>query len=227
MHRSHGARRCALPQERGGALLHLLLGTGKVSGSTEGLREEPKGTGGPALATSDEAIRQRTGRGWEEWFELLDKWGAADRTHREIARWVAEQQGVVPLAWNAQAVAGSYELARGLRVVGEKPDGFAITTAKTVAVPVERLYDAFVDKSLRERWLPDGELRERTATKPKSARFDWGDSQTRVNVTFLAKGAGKSTAALEHRRLADADEAVRMKAYWRQRVAALKEVLER
>jgi uncharacterized protein YndB with AHSA1/START domain len=189
--------------------------------------EEPKGIGGPALATSDEAIRQRTGRGWEEWFELLDAWGAADRTHREIARWVAEQQGVVPLAWNAQAVAGSYELARGLRVVGEKPDGFAVTTSKTVAVSVERLYDAFVDASRRERWLPDGELRERTATKPKSARFDWGDSETRVNVTFLAKGEGKSTAALEHRRLADADEAERMKAYWRQRIAVLKEVLER
>jgi uncharacterized protein YndB with AHSA1/START domain len=189
--------------------------------------EESKATDGPALATSDAAIRQRTGRGWEEWFELLDEWGAADRTHREIAGWVAEQQGVVPLAWNAQAVAGSYELARGLRVVGEKPDGFAITTAKTVAVPVERLYDAVVDESLRERWLPGGELRERTATKPKSARFDWGESQTRVNVTFLAKSEGKSTLALEHRRLADADEAVRMKAYWRQRVAALQEVLER
>jgi uncharacterized protein YndB with AHSA1/START domain len=188
---------------------------------------EPNGTDGPALATSDQAIRHRTGRGWEEWFELLDEWGAADRTHREIARWVAAQQGVEPLAWNAQAVAGSYELARGLRVVGEKPDGFAITTSKTVAVPVERLYDAFVDESLRERWLPDGELRERTATEPKSARFDWGDSQTRVNVTFMAKGEAKSTAALEHRRLADADEAQRMKAYWRQRVAGLKEVLER
>jgi uncharacterized protein YndB with AHSA1/START domain len=189
--------------------------------------EEPKATDGPALATSDKAIRERTGRGWEEWFQLLDDWGAADRTHREIARWVAAQQGVDPLAWNAQAVAGSYELARGLRVVGEKPDGFAITTSKTVAVPVELLYDAFVDGSLRERWLPDGELRERTATKPKSVRFDWGDSQSRVNVTFVAKGDRKSTAALEHRRLADADEAERMKAYWRQRVGALKEVLER
>jgi uncharacterized protein YndB with AHSA1/START domain len=189
--------------------------------------EEPNGTDGSALATSDHAIRQRTGRGWEEWFELLDEWGAADRTHREIARWVAAKQGVVPLAWNAQAVAGSYELARGLRVAGEKSDGFAITVSKTVGVPVERLYDAFVDESLRGRWLFDRELRERTATKPKSARFDWGDGQTRVNVTFLARGEAKSTAALEHRRLADADEAERMKAYWRQRIAALKEVLER
>ena len=133
---------------------------------------------GAALATSDESIRSRTGRGWEEWFDLLDDWGAAERSHRDIARWVAEQQGIHPLAWNAQAVVDSYERARGLRAVGEHADGFAITATKTVAVPVDRLYDAFVDESLRERWLPDGELRERTASKPRSARFDWGDGET-------------------------------------------------
>jgi uncharacterized protein YndB with AHSA1/START domain len=185
--------------------------------------DEPK----PRLATSDEAIRSRTGRGWEEWFDLLDEWGAADRTHREIARWVAEQQGIHPLAWNAQAVAGSYERARGLRAVGEHPDGFTITASKTVAVPVDRLYEAFVDASLRERWLPDGELRERTALKPRSVRFDWGDGDTRVHVTFAPKGDAKSLAALQHVRLADAEEAERMKAFWRERVAGLKEVLER
>jgi uncharacterized protein YndB with AHSA1/START domain len=181
----------------------------------------------PPLATSDEAIRRRTGRGWEEWFDLLDEWGAAERTHREIARWVAEQQGVEPLAWNAQAVAGSYERARGLRAVGEHADGFRVTASKTVAVPVDRLYEAFVDASLRERWLPDGDLRERTTLKPRSARFDWGDGATRVNVTFAAKGDAKSVAALQHERLADAQEAARMKAFWRDRIAAMKEVVER
>ena len=131
------------------------------------------------------------------------------------------------MAWNAQAVVASYERTRGLRAVGEHADGFRVTATKTVAVPVDRLYDAFVDESLRARWLPDGVLRERTATKPKSARFDWGDSGTRVNVTFSAKGEAKSTAALQHERLADAEEADRMKTLWRDRVATLKEVLER
>jgi hypothetical protein len=94
-------------------------------------------------------------------------------------------------------------------------------------VPVDRLYEAFVDESLRRRWLPDAELRERTASKPKSARFDWGDGETRVIVGFEAKGDAKSVAVLEHARLPDADEAERMKSYWRERVAVLKEVLER
>ena len=84
----------------------------------------------------------------------------------------------------------------------------------------------FVDASLRERWLPALELRERTATKPKSARFDWGDGETRVIVGFEAKGEAKSVVALEHARLPDAQEAARMKAFWRDRVAVLKEVLE-
>jgi len=120
----------------------------------------------------------------------------------------------------------NYERAGGLRAVGEHADGFTIFASKTVAVPVDRLYEAFVDESQRERWLSDGELRERTVSKPKSARFDWGDGETRVIVGFTAKGEEKSAVALAHERLADAGEAERMKAYWRDRVAALKQLLE-
>ena len=187
---------------------------------------DPAGFEGVKLATSEETIRRRTGRGWEEWFELLDEWGAPNRTHRETARWLAEQQGLHPLAWNVQAVAASYERARGLRAVGEKDDGFVVTASRTVAVPVERLYEALVSDAVRERWLPDGRLRERTTTEPKSARFDWAEDNTRVNVTFLRKGEARSTVALEHRRLADAGEAERMKAYWRRRLLVLKATLE-
>ncbi len=192
------------------------------------LRAEPSnGTGAPTLKTTDERIRERTGRGWEEWFAVLDDWGAAGRSHREIARWLAEQMDIHPLAWNAQAITASYELTRGLREVGEKDDGFAITASKTVAVPVERLYEAVVSEEARTAWLPDARLRVRTATRPKSARFDWADGPTRVHVTFLARYETKSTIAVEHRRLADAREAERMKTYWRERLATLKSTLER
>ena len=173
------------------------------------------------LATTDEAIRERTGRGWEEWFDQLDEWGAEDMSHRDIARRVAAELAIVPLAWNAQAITMSYERTRGMRAPGEHADGFAITAQKTVPVPVERLFDAFSDAALRAQWLPEDQLRERTATKPKSARFDWADGATRVNVTFIAKGE-RSTVALEHARLADADEANRMKAFWRERLSTLK-----
>jgi hypothetical protein len=110
----------------------------------------------------------------EAWFDALDAWGATERPHREISRWVAEQLGVHPLAWPAQAVTASFERARRGRVVGQREDGFAVTASKTVDVPVERLFDAFADPALRATWLPDPELRPRRATRPRSAHFDWG-----------------------------------------------------
>ena len=185
------------------------------------------GGGKPMLATSDDSIRERTGRGWEEWFDLLDQWGAGDRSHRDITRWVADQLGVEPLAWNAQAVTGSYERARGGRAVGQHTDGFRVSASKTVGLPVERLFDAILDDDFRARWLPDGDLRERTATRPKSARFDWGDDGTRLHVTFTPKGDDRSTVTLSHERLADAKERERMKAYWKARLGALQQELKR
>ena len=185
---------------------------------------EPDATESPALTMSDDAIRERTGRGWEDWFDLLDEWGATERSHKEIATWLREQHDTG--GWNSQSITVSYERARGLRAVGEHADGFTVTASKTIDVPVDALYDAFVDEQQRRRWLPDAELRERTATRPKSARFDWGDTTTRVVVGFESKANGKSLAALAHERLPDAAEAERMKAFWRERVAVLKEVLE-
>jgi len=185
---------------------------------------ETKATEGPTLTMSDDAIRRRTGHGWEHWFDLLDEWGATERSHTEAARWLREEQDTG--GWNAQAIVVSYERARGLRAVGEHVDGFTVTASRTVAVPVDRLYEAFVDESLRREWLPAAELRERTATRPRSARFDWGDDGTRVVVGFEAKGDAKSTASLAHEKLPDAAAAERMKAFWRERVAALKAVLE-
>jgi hypothetical protein len=171
----------------------------------------------PILTSSDASIRERTGRGWEEWFDLLDEWGAADRPHKEIARWVATQLDIEPLGWNAQAITVSYERARGGREVGERSDGsFTATISKTVAVPVEALFDAFADEALSVR----------TATRPRSARYDFADTGTRVHATFIAKDTAKSTIALEHTRLPDAGEVTRMKGYWRERLDTLKRKLE-
>jgi hypothetical protein len=178
---------------------------------------EPDPVEKPPLATSDEAIRERTGRGWEEWFDLLDEWGAAQRPHREIAKWVADRLGIHPLAWNAQAITGSYERARGGRLVGQHDDGFRISVTRTVSVPVERLFDAFADGVT---------ARQRTATRPKSARYDWADGRTRVHAVFVAKDGEKSTVTVSHERLADAGEAERMKAYWRERLGELRSHLE-
>jgi hypothetical protein len=175
--------------------------------------------------TSEEAVRRGTGRGWEEWLRLLDAWDAAGRKHGEIAAWLMAEHGVD--SWWSQTITVEYERARGLRAPGGGRDGmFEISASKTVAVPVERLFAAFVDAELRERWLPGAVLRERTSQPGRSARFDWEDGSTRLVVGFTAKGDAKSQAALVHERLPDAGAAERAKSYWRERLTTLKEVLE-
>ena len=173
---------------------------------------------------SEAAVTAATGRGWQEWFVLLDAWDAASRPHPEIARWLVTEQGVA--GWWAQSVTVAYEQARGLRAPGQHADGWSVSATKTVAVPVELLFAAFEDKAMRERWLPGAQLRLRTATPPRTARYDWEDGSTRVVVGFTGLDEAKSRVAIQHERLPDADTAEAMKAWWRERVSALKPLLE-
>jgi hypothetical protein len=173
---------------------------------------------------SDEAIRQGTGKAWDEWYTILDTWGAKQRTHTEIARYVREGLGVD--GWWAQGVTVGYERARGLRVKYQQADGFSISATKTMAVPIEVLFRSFVDARARRRWLTDGTMRLRTSQPGISARFDWEDGSTRVNVGFIDKGPSKSTVAVEHARLPDPDDAEAAKAAWKRRLLALKAQLE-
>ena len=174
---------------------------------------------------SDEVIRSNTGRTWDEWFALLDGWGAARRPHPEIARWLVEEHDVG--GWWAQGVTVAYEQARGLRDPGQRRGGlYEANASKTVAVPVERLYEAFADPAVRERWLPGAAFEVRTAIGGKSIRANWEDGSTRLVILFTARGESKSQVALVHERLPDAATAEQLKPWWRERVAALKQLLE-
>jgi hypothetical protein len=74
--------------------------------------------------------------------------------------------------------------------------------------------------------VPEGMLRERASQPDRSARFDWDDGSTRVVVGSTAKGEGRSHVALAHERRPDRGAADEARAYWRERMAALKALLE-
>jgi len=113
-----------------------------------------------------------------------------------------------------------------MRLKYERPDGFSVTASKTIAVPVDVLFDAFVDDVRRKEWLTDGSMSLRTAQPGRTARFDWEDGSTRVNVGFTDKDPTKSSVAVAHERLPDADEAEIAKVAWRARLIDLKAWLE-
>jgi uncharacterized protein YndB with AHSA1/START domain len=169
---------------------------------------------------SDEAIRRGTGRGWDEWFAILDAWGAIVRTHPEITAHVHGEYGVD--GWWSQSVTTGYERARGLRIKGERPgQGFSVNANRTIGVPVDRLSEAFTDEGLRSAWLGDAPIEAGTLRPGKSASFAWREPPSRVTVNLYPRGDGKSQAQLQHLRLPDSESAARFKAYWRERFDAL------
>lgn len=163
----------------------------------------------------DEAVRKGTGRDWYEWLDVLDAWGARERAHPEIARYVGEEHGID--GWWAQTVTVGYERIRGMRKVNERPDGFSMNASKTVPLPVDTLFELFTDDGRRAAWLGDDVLRLRTSVPPKSARFDILDDGGILAVTFIDKGE-RSAAQLQVEKIPTEDELARRRSIWKSRL---------
>jgi uncharacterized protein YndB with AHSA1/START domain len=168
---------------------------------------------------SEEAVHKATGKGWDHWFRILDRWEAVDRPHKEIAQYLIEKQGVP--GWWAQAVTVSYERARGLRAANQAKGGYQVNVSKTIPVSIERVFRAVVKPGRRDPWIEPGTLKVRTSTEPKSARFDFKDGSSRVMVWFESKGQAKTTVGIMHERLKDAKSVEEMRAFWKERLARL------
>src|SRR6185503_15023246 len=129
---------------------------------------------GPRM--SDAAVQAKTGKDWKQWFAVLDKAGARKMSHQEIVKYLHEHEGVGP--WWQQMVTVSYEQARGLRDVHQKPGGYEISVSRTINAPIARLYHAFANDKARNAWLAEEGLAVRKATPNKSMRVTWNDVKT-------------------------------------------------
>jgi hypothetical protein len=177
----------------------------------------------PRLAeppVSEEAILKGTGRGWDDWFRILDTWDGTSHTHTEIARYVNGEHGID--GWWSQSVTVGYERARGMRAPNQRPEGFEVSVSKTVDLPAMDAWRAFVEPKRRASWLDLG-LRVRTGTRTmgRSARFDVPSDGTRVNVLFDPKGDDRSVVTVTHVKLAGAADVAAHRADWKERLGRL------
>lgn len=174
------------------------------------------------------AVERATGKSWDWWLAILDKAGAREMSHPEIARLLADRHGLPP--WWSQMVTVGYEQARGMRTKHERADGFSVSGTRTISVPVEALFVAWNDPAARARWLPGADLEVRKATPNKSMRMTWepakGKGASDVLATFHSMGPGKSRVAVEHGKLGSASRAAGWKKFWAGRLDGLKAVLE-
>lgn len=173
---------------------------------------------------SSAAVKKATGKTWREWLVVLDKAGAAKLPHKDIIQRLQRAHRLAD--WWGQMVTVGYEQARGLRVKHQKPDGFEISVAKTIAAPVGRAFAAWRENSLREQWLPRTPLTVRKATPHKSIRILWPDA-TCLSVNFWPKGPLKCQVVPQHGKLATPDAAEKMKVYWAEKLEALRAFLEK
>lgn len=174
---------------------------------------------------SDAAVAAKTGKTWTEWLRTLDHEGAAKMTHRQIAHHLRVKHGLP--SWWTQMVTVGYERLRGRRKKGQTPEGFSISVNRTVDLPLTRLFAAWKSPKERRGWLRGDRLEISTATPGKSLHAAWGGGRSRVAVMFYAKGAKKSSVAVDHRRLTGAKEAARMKVYWGKQLDSLQKHLEK
>ena len=180
----------------------------------------------------DAAVEARTGKKWAEWIRILDAAGARKMSHQEIVaylggcrdRTLETRYQLSP--WWTQMVTVAYEQARGMREKHQKPEGYEISSSKTLAVPVSALYKAWHDAKARSRWLGEKNIVIRKATANRSMRITWSDQKTSVSVNFYAKSGGKSLVTVQHSKLPDAKAGERMKAYWGKALDRLKGSLE-
>ena len=174
-----------------------------------------------ALRMSDDAVAAKTGKTWPQWFAVLDKAGAKELEHKAIAKLLHEKHQVAP--WWSQMVTVVYEQARGRRKVHERPDGWEVSVSRTIALPVGRIYEAWVDGKRRKKWLPS-KVEISTATKNKSIRIKWNERE-RVEVMFYPKGAGKTQMTIQHRRLKKQEEVGEVRDCWKAAVERLERML--
>jgi uncharacterized protein YndB with AHSA1/START domain len=159
---------------------------------------------------SDASVKKATGCTWQSWVKALDKMGAAEKPHRDIAKIVASFD--TP-SWWTQMVTVGYERIRGLRDRGQqRGGGYQATKSRTVNVPLPQLYAAFSNARTRRRWLDDTAT-VKSVSPNKRARLAWADGTSAI-MGFYARGASKSIVAVEHLKLSSKADADARKKAW-------------
>lgn len=172
------------------------------------------------LPHSDDAVRKATHKTWDEWKTIIDAWGGANKPHPEIATFLTDDQGLD--GWWAQGVTVGYERMIGRRAVGQSNDGsYSASVSKTINASAEMVHAALADDEQRSQWLEGGLVSLRTASAPKSVRFDDHEAGVIIAAFLSVKGKEKTSLQLQVEKLPSKEAGDVWKAAWKTRLAML------
>lgn len=167
---------------------------------------------------SDEAVRRGTGRGWDEWRDLVDAWPGHTDGHAAVAAWVHAEHGVEH--WWAQGVTNGWERITGRRLPGQMPDGtFTANKSATVAVDAAALRAALLDDDARQDLFPGHATTLRSRPASKTVRLAIGPGV--AGVTLEARPDGRTKVTVAHEKLPGHDHVDPWRFYWAQWLDAL------
>jgi hypothetical protein len=175
-----------------------------------------------AAGVSTDAVMRRTGKSWDDWFDVLDSAGAQTLDQRGVIAILAQKHGIGP--WWQQMIAVGYESLRGKNDKPPAPDGFQINSSCTLNAPVTRVFRLWNDAGERARWLADDRFVVRGATADKVIRARWGKGTSHVAVSFSEK-SGRTEVSVEHHQIESSAAAEQMKAYWAKKLGLLDQAL--
>lgn len=164
----------------------------------------------------DASVTAATGRGWDEWCDVIEASGVDTSDHGAIACFAHEYGATVgpPLThWWSQSVAVGYERIAGLRLPGQRADGtFSTSRSRTIPVPPETVRALLLDDDARADLFPglDVELRSKPTTKVLRYAVDGGV----VLFTVEPAGDGRARVTVTHERLARVEDLDPWRAYW-------------
>lgn len=193
---------------------------------------------------TEEAVRAATGKGWEEWFAVLDAKGGPALGRRAINVFLYDECKVD--AWWATTLMSHYEAARGVLDKDGRPKGYMICATKTIAAPVEKVYSLWASGEALSRWFGADTVAEvvdggtyrnadgdrgtfKRVRANKDLRFTWENpnhAPSLVDVVFQDKGKGKTGVMVTHDRLQGRPEADGLRAAWGAALDRLKALAE-
>lgn len=163
----------------------------------------------PGMA--DDKLAAATGKGWDQWCDLIDAWPGHTAGHTAIAAHLRDAHRVD--SWWAQTVTVGWERITGARQPHQMADGtFTANRTRTVTVDVDTLRALLVSDEGRASLFPGlaATLRSKPVAKSLRVAFDEGVAL----FAFAPKGGGRVAVTVSHERLPSAGSLDRWRAYW-------------
>jgi hypothetical protein len=166
---------------------------------------------------STEGMAEATGHDFKWWANKLDKVGARDLPHADIAKLVATLAETSP--WWAQGITVAYEQYIGRRKPGQRSDGtYGVSASLTVAgeqAEVLARWQKHAKKSLAKYFKLEGEPTINPQSRYQAWRGKFVDGSIAV-IGFTNKPSDKCAVAVDHQKVTAENDLAKIKSQWRE-----------